>query len=212
MAENSAEAAPTACLEQSRRATKLAGPGSPVRCFSDSLSWGFLTYESRRTFASLRQVSRPADTVTRAEADDPGGPEYVAKASVTAEHERGLNLTGTTQTGAVVRVEISIAAPGIVRVLLEGETSDPQRVTLARDLSDQRVNVSLEKSEGRVTLVSDLVSAQIDLDPFHITFYGADGRAILGQNYTDSDVTDRLAVLPLGFSIVEVGHAIWMVQ
>lgn len=150
----------------------------------------------------VRFLANPPDLPVR-QADDPGGPEYVAKASVTAEHAQGLSLTGTTQTGAVLRIRINIVAPGIVRVLLEGEASDPHRMTLARDLSDQAVNVSLEKSDGRVTLVSDLVTVRVGLDPFHITFYGPDGRVILDQNYTESDVTGRLTVLPFGFSMVE---------
>ncbi len=137
------------------------------------------------------------------QADDRGGPEYVTKASIVSEHERGLTLRGATQTGETINVAVSIVAPGMVRVLLEGESPDPRRCTLARDLSDQAVIVSLEKSEGRVTLGSDLVRVQIDLDPFHLTFYGPDGRAILDQNYTDTDVTDRLAALPFGFSRVE---------
>lgn len=70
------------------------------------------------------------------QADDPGGPEYVAKALVTAEHERGLSLTGTTQRGAIFRIGIGIVAPGVARVLLEGDSPDLHRVTLARDLFD----------------------------------------------------------------------------
>jgi len=146
--------------------------------------------------------ARPTPLPVR-QAEDPGGPEYVAKARVTAEHERGLSLTGTTQTGAILRIGINIVAPGIARVLLEGDSPDPHRVTLARDLPDQAVNVSLEKSDGRITLVSDLVRVQVGLDPFHTTFYGPDGRVILNQNYTESDVTDRLTALPFGFSMVE---------
>ena len=101
------------------------------------------------------------------QAGDPGGPAYVVKAAVTAEHERGLKLRGTTQTDEPVSIGVSIVAPGIVRVLLEGERSDPQRITLARDLSDQAADVSLEKSNGRVTLVSDLVKVQL-ADPTSI--------------------------------------------
>jgi len=146
--------------------------------------------------------ANPPDLSVR-QADDPGGPEYVTKASITEEHPRGLALTGTTQSDQIVNIAVSIVAPGIVRVLLEGEASDPHRVTLARDPYNQAVNVSLERSDGRVTLASDLVGVQIDLDPFHITFYGPEGRLILDQNYTDRDVTDRPTVLPFGFSMVE---------
>lgn len=63
--------------------------------------------------------------------------------------------------------------------------------------------MSLEKSEDRVTLVSDLVRVQLGLDPFHITFHGPDSRVMLDQNYTDSDVTDRPMVLPFGLSTVD---------
>lgn len=145
--------------------------------------------------------SDPPDLPTR-QADDPGGPEYVIKASVREEHERGLTFRGTTQTDEPVNIAVSIVAPGVVHILLEGESPDPRRVTLARDLSDQTVSVSLEKANGRVTLVSELVTVQIDLDPFHITFYGPDGRVILDQSYRDSYVTGSLAVLPFGFSKV----------
>jgi alpha-D-xyloside xylohydrolase len=134
---------------------------------------------------------------------DLGGPEYVIKAAVKEEHERGLTLVGTTQTDASVTITVSAVAPGIVRVLLEAESAAPQRVTLARDLSDQAVDVMLERTDDQVTLVSDGVRMQIDLDPFHITFYGPDGGAILDQNYSHRDVTDRMTMLPLGFSAVE---------
>lgn len=146
--------------------------------------------------------TEPPDLPIR-QADDDGGPEYVAKASVTGRHKRGLTLAGTTQTGEAVEIAVSVVAPGIVRVLLAGEKPDPGRVTLARDLSDRPLDVSLEESDSQITLASDLVKVRIDLDPFHIALYGPDGRVILDQNYTDSYVTGALAVLPFGLSKVE---------
>lgn len=139
------------------------------------------------------------------EGKDTGGPEYVIKAAIREEQDQGLTLTGTTQTDEKVNVAVNIVAPGIVRVLLEGESSDPQRITLARDplAHDQPVDVSLEKTEGRVAVVSELIRVQIDLDPFHITFYGPDDRMILDQNYTHRDATGRMTILPFGFSTVE---------
>lgn len=146
--------------------------------------------------------SEPPDLPIR-RADDPGGGEYVTIASVTTEHRRGLSLTGTTQTAETTNIAVSVVAPGIVRVQLEGEKLDPGRITLARDLGDQPVNVSLQRSNNRIALISDLVSVHIDLEPFHITFYGPDRRVILDQNYTGSYVTGCLAVLPFGFSKVD---------
>jgi alpha-D-xyloside xylohydrolase len=114
-------------------------------------------------------------------------------------------LTGTTQADETVNVAVNAVAPGIVRVLLERERSDPQRVTLARDpmAPDESLDVVVEKADGRITLASELVKAQIDLDTFHITFYGPDGRAILDQNYAHRDATGRMTVLPFGYSRVE---------
>ncbi len=99
-------------------------------------------------------------------------------------HKQGLTPSGTTRTGETVEIAVHVVAPGIVYVLLTGEKPDPGRVALARDLSDQAVGVSLEESRSEVTLVSDLVKVRINLDPFHMTFYGPDGRVVLDQSYT----------------------------
>ncbi len=134
------------------------------------------------------------------QADDSKGPEYVAKASIVSEDARGLTLTGITQTDKTLNIQVRIVAPGVVRVLLEDDSTDPNRVRLTRDLSDQAVSVSLEKSESRAILKSDLITVQISLNPFRLTFYRSDGRVVLNQNYTDCDATDRLITLPFGFS------------
>jgi len=153
-------------------------------------------------YVDFRSSEPPALPIRQA--DDPGGPEYVTKAEIVAEGERGLVLRGTTQTGENMRIAVNVMAPGIVRVLLEEENPDPQRITLAHPPSgDEPFAVSLERSEGRVTLVSDLVRVRIDLEPFQITFYGPDGRALLEQSSADRyAATGRLAVLPFGFSRV----------
>jgi len=75
-------------------------------------------------------VADPPDLPVR-RADDPGGPDYVTTAVVTAERERGVVLTGTTQAGEPVNIAVTIVAPGIVHVLLEGDSPDPNRVTFS---------------------------------------------------------------------------------
>ena len=80
--------------------------------------------------------------------DDPDGPEYVIRASIMAQHERGLSLAGTTQTGKPVHIALSIVAPGIARVLLEGEVPDPNRVRLAGDLRPQRLDLIATREVG----------------------------------------------------------------
>lgn len=135
--------------------------------------------------------------------DDPGEPDHVARASVEAERERGVRLAGTTRTGRPVQIAVDVVAPGIVHVLLEGETPDPERVTLAHDLPDQPVDVSLERSDDQVMLTSESIAVQIRLDPFHLTFFGPDGRELLDQNYTERDAPGFLTVLPFGYTAIE---------
>ncbi|WP_119071333.1 alpha-xylosidase [Aggregatilinea lenta] len=133
---------------------------------------------------------------------DPGGPAYVVRATVREEQPHGLVLAGTTQTGESVTITLRAVAPGIVRVLLEDAHADPDRPTLARAPSDG-VPMTLDRRDGQVRLATDEIAVTIDLDPFGITFCGADGRTLLAQNASDRDAADRLSALPFGFSDVD---------
>ena len=144
----------------------------------------------------------PPDLPVRADTDR-GGPDYVTTASVVSENARGVTLAGVTLSGKPVAIAVTVAAPGIVRVLLEDAGAGANRTTLARDLSAQPVQVTLEKTPGQISLATDLVRVQVSLDPFHLTFYGPDGRVLLDQNYSDSDVANIPIVLPFGFSEVD---------
>jgi alpha-D-xyloside xylohydrolase len=137
------------------------------------------------------------------QADDQEGPEYVSKVSEMVKHERGMMFRGTTQTGKTVSLTVNIVAPGIVRVLLQGEDSESERVTLARDLSNHAVHVSVETSDTQATLRSDLISVYINYDPFHLQFSGPDGNIFLEQDRGTTNVTDQIAVLPFGFSAIK---------
>ncbi|MCZ7544275.1 MAG: hypothetical protein M5R40_12400 [Anaerolineae bacterium] len=111
----------------------------------------------------------PPDLPVRAETDQ-GGPDHVTKASVVSEDARGLTLSGVTVSGKPVSIAVRIVAPGIVRVLLEGEDADANRTTLARDLSAQPAAASLEKATGQRTLVTDLVRVKVRPRPlpYHV--------------------------------------------
>jgi hypothetical protein len=51
---------------------------------------------------------------------------------------------------------MTIVAPWVVRILLEGEERDPNRVTLAGDVSDAAVNISLDDLDAlNVALVRE---------------------------------------------------------
>src|SRR6266700_7770489 len=119
--------------------------------------------------------------------DGSGEPQYIAKATLLEEHQNTLILQGVTQEGLAMHVAVKIVAPGIVRVLLEETTPDPKRMTLAKDLSDQEVQVTKVTTDRQIKLLSDSVQVHVDLDPFHIAFYDPNGHLLLDQNYHESD-------------------------
>lgn len=135
--------------------------------------------------------------------DDSGGPTFVTRAVVTQEHANGITLSGTTQTGAAVTIQLRIVARGVVRVVLEDAQSNPKRVTLAHPRSEPTEQVTLEKRDGHRRLVSPEITVDVDLEPFGITYRAADGRMLLAQNYTDRDVVDRMSALPFGYTEID---------
>lgn len=151
---------------------------------------------------SFAFAAEPPPFPARREGDG-GSLQGVVRAEVAGEHGRGVTLAGTTADGRPVDVSVGIVAPGIVRVLLEGAERGANRVTLAKDLSDREVRVSVEKTKGGVVVSSDEVAVEISLEPFQMTFRGSDGRALLDQNHDEANVADHPTVLPFGFS--EVG-------
>jgi alpha-D-xyloside xylohydrolase len=136
--------------------------------------------------------------------DDPDGPDFVTRAEIKKEHERGILLNGTTRSGQTVSISIQVVAEGIVRILLEDEESDTKRTRLARDLQADTLKVELAQSGGDITLTTTSIQVRLALDPFHIAFYGADGRSLLSQNSSEiTNVGIKLTVLPFGFSQVQ---------
>ena len=152
----------------------------------------------------IRHVKFPAKppALPIRQADDPGSPEFVENAQLVHQHERGLHLKGITQNGTETDISIMMVAPGILRVHLVDGIDNPDRVMLARDLTEQNVIVTIKESEQLFTLNSESISVRVDLNPFKITFYGPDDQMLLEQNYTATDVTGRSTGLPFGFSQV----------
>ena len=138
------------------------------------------------------------------QADDDGGPEFVVRAEVKERLARGVVLQGTTRNGATLRITLLLVAEGIARVLLEDEQPDPERVCLARNLPPDGSRVSIEQTGERLRLCTASLALEITLQPFHLAFYGADGRLLLSQNASEiTAVRMKLTILPFGFSAVD---------
>lgn len=136
------------------------------------------------------------------QAGDKGGPEVVVKASIVDKTASGLLLTGTTLNNEAVRISISIAAPGVARVLLETADSRPDRVRLAL-AQPANPAVTIREKGSTLTLETTDIVVQVTLDPFGISFLGPDGTVKLKQDYSDTDVTDRLVSLPFGYTTID---------
>lgn len=147
-------------------------------------------------------AAHPPELPLRGPGDD-GLPSYVVRAALVAQSGQGVVLSGTTQDGATLRVTLEIVAPGILRVLVEAEEADARRVTLARPEARQAVDVKVLAGEDSINLLSDQVSLEARLEPFHLAFRGPDGVIFLEQDNGTTLVTDVLGVLPCGFSIVD---------
>jgi alpha-D-xyloside xylohydrolase len=147
-------------------------------------------------------MSEPPHLPVRS-ADDDGGPDFVARAEVRQQNARGVVLRGVTRSGENVTITVIMVAEGIARILLEDEYPDAGRVRLARSIQDDS-SVIVEQGIERISLRTSSLRVDIDLDPFHIDFYGYDGRPILSQNYSEvTNVRMKLTVLPFGLSKVD---------
>ena len=128
------------------------------------------------------------------------GQDPVVRAGVHVVRSDGLELNGTTQSGAAVAIRLTCVAPGTLRVELEPAGTDRTRVRLARPPAYQAAGSLEQPAPDHLRFVAEDISLEVDLEPFRLVFYGADGRQLLAQDPRPTDVTDRLAAPTFGFS------------
>ncbi|HET8847047.1 MAG TPA: hypothetical protein VFN35_36635, partial [Ktedonobacteraceae bacterium] len=134
-------------------------------------------------------------------ATDDGGPEFLTQAHLKEQYAGGVTLQGQTNTGDCLSVSLSFVADGIARVLLESPEEAAERVRLAHDLSIDENEVNVQLSDEKISLSTPSLRIEVTLQPFHMAFYGADGRLLLSQNYTElTNVRMKLTLLPFGLS------------
>lgn len=144
----------------------------------------------------------PPELPARARGDQ-GGPEYVVTASITGNSARSLTLAGMTNSGETVTIRLEFVTPDTFHVLMGSVDLDPARVTLAREVSDDPFAVTIKDEGNSVHVSGSALCVRIQLDPFYMAYFGPDGRKLLDQNLTDTDVQNRMTVLPFGYSKVD---------
>jgi len=141
------------------------------------------------------------DLPVRAE-DDAGGPEYVVKAAVVKAAGRDILLAGTTAGNESVRIAVGFVSRGIVRIRLQRPDTESRQSVLVRDDRKEEAAVTIEKGDGSISLADGTLKVRIALDPFGMAFLDAKDRLFLEQNSSERDATDRMTVLPFGYSRV----------
>lgn len=153
-------------------------------------------------------VADPPQLPIRKPADPPAS--RVVRAEVREKHDAGISLLALTSDDRPLHLDVTAAAPGVVRVRLSKEPDGVTRSTPAITLVHPRADASarVEIQDGSVIVDVDGVIARISLDPWHLEFVDGSGRLLLAENTDESDISHRLRVLPLGRSYGDDGKTI----
>jgi alpha-D-xyloside xylohydrolase len=122
------------------------------------------------------------------------------RARIVSQSDSELHLDGYTAGGVDVRIALSAVAPGVIRVGLAPFGAMNGHVRLARSpAAAPRARVEQQTPES-VRLITDALTAELDLEPFRITFLDGAGRVLLRQEPEPRDVTGRVSAPPFGVS------------
>jgi len=127
------------------------------------------------------------------------GPDVVACARLRRETPGGIELDGVTASGLTARIRLTFVASGVARVELEAPSVRAHVKLAHRPATPPPVAVDLTHPD-RISLVGEDLTIQVNLDPFHIAFVGADGHTLLTQEARPVDVTERIAAPGFGIS------------
>jgi alpha-D-xyloside xylohydrolase len=133
------------------------------------------------------------------------GLSALARAELLASDATGVTLKALTADGRTLAAEVRVAGEGVVRVRLSEEpdarTRSARATTLVHPRSDPAARVRV--AEGRVTIATGPLVAQLTLDPWHLRFEDTGGRLLVAENPGEMDISGRLRTLPFGRSEVD---------
>ncbi len=133
-------------------------------------------------------------------AADTSEPDYLTAAKVAEKCKGGVVLHGQTRTGRKVVVKVLFQTANTVRILLEDERSDPNRVRLARHEPSPDLCVEFREQGDALELATESIRTGIRLNRFQIHVEDVRGRRLLEQNYSDRNIKELLMALPFGFT------------
>jgi alpha-D-xyloside xylohydrolase len=156
----------------------------------------------------ITHVADPVDLPLLADGDP--GPSRVLNATLMRQRVDGVSLRATMSTGDSLLAIVEAAGEGIIRVRLTPSANTTTRSAAAITLTRPQpcADPVVEVADARVVVRTGTLIAQIDLDPWQLSFRDSTGRRLLTQNGQETDVTHRLRVLPFGRSVGSDGAPI----
>lgn len=153
-------------------------------------------------------VADPAELPVR-EAGE-AGPERVVSARVIAAEGGRAEFEARTSEGEALFLCVEAAGEGVIRVRLAPDAGTLTLSSAATRLVEPEAWDGARVTAGRDRVVVDAgpVVAECALDPWRLRFTDAAGRVLVEENADESDVSERLRVLPLGRSRDAAGRVL----
>jgi alpha-D-xyloside xylohydrolase len=130
-------------------------------------------------------------------------PSILTRAEVLGTDPGGVAFKGTTSDGSSLVVQIGAAGEGVLRVRLSAEPDARSRSSAAIALVRPAAHPAMvEVADGTVRISAGPVTAEINLDPWHLRFVDGDGRTLLEEDRGERDISGRVRTLPFGRSLV----------
>ncbi|MEU0530645.1 TIM-barrel domain-containing protein [Amycolatopsis tolypomycina] len=147
-------------------------------------------------------VADPVDLPLRAVGEN--GLCQVIAAKVLRRRRDGFELTVSASTGGTLFAEVVAAGDGVIRVrLAPGQDTRGRSAPVATLVRPGTCDEALiEEFDGGLRLSAGELVAEIVLDPWQLRFFDSTGRLLTEQNGVETDISERLRILPFGRSAV----------
>lgn len=163
----------------------------------------------------IKHCADPPDLPVRAAGDGgehgEGVLERVVEAEVVGDDGARVTFKAATTGGRVLHADVRAAADGVIRVRLAQDAVTAGRSSAAIALtSDPGYDAArVECGDGVVRVHAGAITAEVTLKPWRMRFLDANGRLLVEQCGYETDVSNRLRILPFGNSSVDGQVIAW---
>ncbi len=129
----------------------------------------------------------------------------ISETRLVSSGPRGLHISAVGSDGENLAIAIEPAGEGVLRVRLapSPQTRGRSETFTALARPDDAAAGEVWTDGQTVRLRTGGLVATVRLDPWHLAFHDADGRLLTSQNLDETDISERLRILPFGRSYAE---------